>query len=89
MLIKDLIGEHCDIQFLSLEEGSDNGELIDKEASMIEVLTGFEFESGVPRSVVVKAIENNSISGLSLKRTPRSQGEVRMTSAVFSNNLFN
>ena len=88
--IKDLIGDYCDIQFLSLEEASDSGEMVDKESTgVIELLTGFEFESGVARSVVVKAIENASLSGLSLKRTPRGQGEIRVTPAIFSNSLFN
>jgi hypothetical protein len=37
---------------------------------------------------VIKAIENNSITGLSLKRTPRGDGSVRLTSGIFANTMF-
>ena len=40
----------------------------------VEVITGFDFESGQPRVVYTRAIESTSITGLSLKRTPRSEG---------------
>ena len=37
----------------------------------------------------MKAIENNSITGQSLKRTPRDEGAVKVTPAIFSNTMFN
>lgn len=63
-----------------------NGE---EEADFLEVLTGFEFENGAPRTVALKAIENCSITGLSLKRTARGEGQVRVTRAILSNQMFN
>jgi len=43
----------------------------------------------VPRTVVIKAIENNSITGMSLKRTPRGEGCIKLTAEMFANTMFN
>ena len=40
-----MLGDYCDIQFLSSEEVSGDGE----EARLIEVLTGFDYDQGFPR----------------------------------------
>ena len=55
----------------------------------MEVLSGYEFEQGVQRSIAIPTIENNSITGLSLKRTPRGDGCIRLTKSIFANQMFN
>ena len=39
--------------------------------------------------MALSAIESCSLSGLSLKRTPRGEGQVRLTQTIFTNPLFN
>ena len=87
--VKDMLGDYCDIQFLGHEEGSANEEAEDASSGFVEVITGFDFQHGMPRTVAMKAIENNSITGQSLKRTPRDEGAIKVTPAIFSNTMFN
>ena len=87
--VKDLFGDYCDIMFLGHEETSVDGEAGDQESDFVEVITGYDFEHGQPRTIVVKAIENNSITGMSLRRGPRGDGEIRLTSSIFANAMFN
>ena len=89
-----MLGDFCDIQFLSQEElphtqqSEEDTEPI-RGGELVEVLTGYDFEQGVPRTVAVSAIEHNSISGLSLKRSNRGEGCVRVTQTIFANQMFN
>jgi len=54
VMVKDMLGDFCDIQFLSHEEVAttrsthdENGELASAaEQDFVEVLTGYEFEHG-------------------------------------------
>ena len=77
-----MLGDFCDIQFLGHGEVSSNGE--NEENNFIEIITGFDYEHGLPRTIVVKAIENNSITGSSLKRTNRGDGSIKLSSAIFA-----
>jgi len=67
--VKDMFGDYCDFQFIGHEEVSVNEEAeegtpaVNNGNNFVEVITGFDFEQGQPRTVVVKAIENNSITG--------------------------
>ena len=79
-----MLGDYCDIQFLSSEEVTGDGE----EARLIEILTGFDYDQGFPRQVNLQAIEH-SLTVHSLERTPRSQGQIKLTPNIFANNQFN
>ena len=82
--VKAMLGDYCDIQFLSSEELS--GE--EEEVRLIEVLTGYDYDQGFPRQVNLQAIEH-SLTVHSLERTPRSQGQIKLTPNIFANNQFN
>ena len=75
--VRDMFGDFIDIQFIGHEDSSADGESGDENGNgngMIEVLTGYDCEHGMSRTVTIKAIENCSIAGLSLKRTHRGDG---------------
>lgn len=43
--VKAMLGDYCDIQFLSSEEVSGDGE----EVRLVELLTGYDYDQGFPR----------------------------------------